>query len=55
MTRTRRPGGKVIFTALPEYEGHTEGIGAFMATPVDMPKLVATVARLVAEHQRAPF
>jgi DNA-binding NtrC family response regulator len=47
MARMKLPGIKVLFTALPKYAEHAEGLGAFMPTPVDLADLVAVVERLL--------
>ena len=47
MARTKRPGLKVVFAAQAQWEEHTEGIGELIPHPVDLPKLVETVTRLV--------
>jgi DNA-binding NtrC family response regulator len=47
MTRARRPNIRVVFAAVAETEPYTEGIGEFLAMPVHIPDLVATVLRLL--------
>jgi DNA-binding NtrC family response regulator len=50
--RSQRPGLRIVFTALPDYKRFTEGIGEFLPFPVDVPKLVETVTRLMDEGRR---
>src|SRR5262245_12433414 len=52
VTRLKRPGLKVLFTARVENKPYTEGAGDFIAAPVDVATLIETVARLVDEHRR---
>jgi DNA-binding response OmpR family regulator len=47
MARAKRPGVRVLFTARPEFEEHTRGIGQFMPLPVRALDLVAAVRRLL--------
>lgn len=46
MARTRRSGLKIVFTAQAGHKKHTDGIGELLPHPIDMSKLVETVARL---------
>jgi DNA-binding NtrC family response regulator len=50
MARARRPGLKVLFTALPEQQRHTEGFGEFLPLPVAAADIVATVDRMLAKR-----
>jgi len=52
MARLKLPGIKVLFTALPQYAEHAEGLGAFLPTPVDVADLVAVVERLLEASDR---
>jgi len=45
--RSHRPGIKVIFTALPEYAQHTEGLGELLPMPVSAGVVFDTVIRLL--------
>ena len=47
MARHKRPGIRVLFTALPEFAGHAEGLGAFVPMPVNVPDVVDIVERLL--------
>ena len=47
-TRAHRPAVRVLFTALPELQVHTEGLGAFLAVPVSPADIVTAVSRLLA-------
>ena len=47
MTLSQRPNIKVLFTALPEYTNHLEGVGAFLVLPVTMSDLVGAVDQLL--------
>jgi DNA-binding NtrC family response regulator len=46
--RSNRPEVRVLFTARPEMQQHTEGLGMFLATPVEVPKVVDVIVRLMA-------
>ena len=48
MARTQRSAIKVVFTAPPEFEQYTVGVGEYMPATVDVPELVETVQRLLA-------
>jgi DNA-binding NtrC family response regulator len=52
--RGKRSGMKVVFTALPEYANHAEGLGAFLPLRVDVADLVATVMRLLRDDAAEP-
>jgi DNA-binding NtrC family response regulator len=43
MARSRRPGIRVLFTALPEFKDYAEGLGKFMPMPVSVPDVVDAV------------
>jgi DNA-binding NtrC family response regulator len=47
MAQARRPGIKIVFTALPEYEWEVKGLGEFLPLSVSVPELLETVERLV--------
>jgi DNA-binding NtrC family response regulator len=47
MARTKRPGIKVVFAALQEFEHHAAGLGEFMPAPVSVSELVETVRQLL--------
>lgn len=53
MAQTRRPGIKIVFTALPEYEAEAEELGEFLPLPVNLPELVRTVCRVLERDIRA--
>ena len=46
--RAHRPAVRVLFAALPEFQVHTEGLGAFLAVPVSPADIAMAVARLLA-------
>ncbi len=52
MTRLKLPGAKVLFVALPKYLEHTEGLGAFLSTPVNMAAFVRVASRLLEASAR---
>jgi DNA-binding NtrC family response regulator len=43
MARFKRPGIRVLFTALPEFANYAEGLGKFMPMPVSVPAVVDSV------------
>ena len=47
MAQSRRPGLKIIFTARPDMEEFTEGLGELIPHPVRIPDLVDAVNRLL--------
>jgi hypothetical protein len=47
MAQSRRPGLKIIFTARPDMEEFTEGLGELVPHPVRIPDLVDAVNRLL--------
>ena len=47
MARAKRPGIKVLFTALAKYAEYAEGLGMFLPMPVDLSDLTEAVARLL--------
>ena len=47
MARSKRPGIRVLFTALPEFAEHANGLGAFMPMPVNVPEMVHAVGLLL--------
>jgi DNA-binding NtrC family response regulator len=49
MARLKRPGIKVLFTVAPENVEYTEGLGEFVSAPIDIPQLVAMVAKLASQ------
>ena len=51
MARIKRSRIKVLFTALPEFERHTEGLGMFMVAPVPISDIVTAVSRLLGGHE----
>ena len=53
VARTKRPGLKVLFTALPEYEALTQGIGAFVPLPSSMSELVEAAGKLLSTNRLA--
>jgi DNA-binding NtrC family response regulator len=46
MARLKRPGIKVLFTVAAENIEYTEGLGEFIAAPIDIAELVAMVNEL---------
>jgi DNA-binding NtrC family response regulator len=48
IARSKRPGIRVLFIELPEFEGYTEGLGKFMPLPVSVPDVVGVVASMLA-------
>jgi len=49
MARAKRPWIKVLFTVAAENVEYTEGLGEAVTAPIDIPELVATVAKLVSD------
>jgi DNA-binding NtrC family response regulator len=47
MARSKRRKIQVIFTARAEFAEYSEGLGTFIAVPVDLAEVVATVGRLL--------
>jgi CheY-like chemotaxis protein len=47
MARARRPRIRILFTALPEFAEHAEGLGTFMALPVKVSDMVDAVERML--------
>jgi DNA-binding NtrC family response regulator len=54
MARSKRPGIRVLFTALPEYAEYADGLGKFMPMPVSVPNVVDAVARLLGADGHKP-
>jgi CheY-like chemotaxis protein len=48
MAKLRRPGLKILFTALPEFRDQADHIGEFLPHPVDPAELATTINRLLA-------
>lgn len=47
MAKRSRPGIKIVFAARPEFREQARGLGEFIAMPVNVAELVATVNRLI--------
>jgi hypothetical protein len=47
MARIKRPGIRVLFTALPEFAEHAAGLGEFMPLPVSVTDVAAAVDGLL--------
>jgi DNA-binding NtrC family response regulator len=47
MARTMHPGIRVLFTALPQYASHADGVGTFLAMPVSIQDVTEAVRRLL--------
>jgi DNA-binding NtrC family response regulator len=47
MARSKRPGIRVLFTALPEFEEYAVGLGEFMPMPVSVADVVDAVAGML--------
>lgn len=47
MAKRSRPGIKIVFAARPEFREQARGLGEFIAMPVNIAELVATVKRLI--------
>jgi DNA-binding NtrC family response regulator len=47
MARFKLPGVKVLFTALPQYAEHAEGLGEFLPLPIDIAVFVRVAGRLL--------
>jgi CheY-like chemotaxis protein len=47
MLRLKRPDVRVMFTAIPEHEGHAEGLGEFLAAPIRVYDVVEMTERLL--------
>ena len=54
MARFKRPDVRVVFTAVPEYDSHAEGLGEFLPAPVRIDDVVEVADRLLQprRHQR---
>jgi DNA-binding NtrC family response regulator len=50
MARTKRPGIRILFTARAEFEEYADGLGEFMAAPINVPDVVAAVERLLKSY-----
>ena len=50
MARIKRPGIKVLFTAFPEVQQHTDGLGEFLPRPISTDELLETVGRMLDRH-----
>ena len=50
MTRSKRPGVKVLFVALEEYESLAEGLGAFLPLSASAETVAVTVERMLADN-----
>jgi len=51
MARRKQPGIKVLFTALPDAQEYTRDIGEFLAMPVSVADVVATVQWMLAKDE----
>ena len=51
MTRSKRPGLKVLFVALPEHLPQIEGLGAFLPLTTPVESVLATVERMLTESE----
>jgi DNA-binding NtrC family response regulator len=49
MAQAKQSRIKVLFTVAPENIEYTEGIGEFVAAPIDIPQLVTMVTKLVSQ------
>jgi DNA-binding NtrC family response regulator len=47
MARSRQPGIRVLFTALPEYAAHADGLGTFLAMPVSIQEVTETLRKML--------
>jgi DNA-binding NtrC family response regulator len=47
MARSRQPGIRVLFIALPEYAAHADGVGTFLAIPVSISDVTEALRRLL--------
>lgn len=54
MARSKRPGIRVLFAALPEFAEYVEGLGKFMPLPVSVPDIVDAVRSLVESDHYEP-
>jgi DNA-binding NtrC family response regulator len=52
MARLRRPGIKVLFAGREQMREYTDGVGEFLPSPINIPELVAVVARLLPESNQ---
>ncbi len=52
MARMKRTGVKVLFTALPETQEHTVGVGEFLPAPVATSDIVEMVGKMLSEPDR---
>ena len=51
MARFKLPAVRVVFTAVPEYESHTEGLGEFLPAPVGVDDVVEMAERSLQPRQ----
>jgi two-component system NtrC family response regulator len=51
MARTKRPGIKILFAAMADFEEHASGVGEFLVMPASMSELVRKVANMVRPDQ----
>jgi DNA-binding NtrC family response regulator len=54
MARSKRPGIRVLFTALPEYAEYANGLGKFLPMPVSVPDVVDTVVSMLQSDRHDP-
>jgi len=54
MARSKRPGIRVLFAALPEFAEYAEGLGKFMPLPVSVPDIVDAVRSPVESDHYKP-
>lgn len=52
VARAKRPGIKVLFAAREQMREYTDGLGEFLPSPINVPDLVATVTRLLADRDQ---
>ena len=50
MTRSKRPGVKVLFVALEEYQSLVEGLGAFLPLSASAERVAVAVERMLADN-----
>jgi len=54
MARHKRPGIRVLFVGEPKLEHHMDGLGDFLASPVDAPQIANRAIQLLLENLTDP-
>jgi DNA-binding NtrC family response regulator len=53
MATMKCPGIRILFTALPEFEGEMDSLGEFVPLPIGMPALMDAVGRAMKSEDRS--